>query len=145
MHDPTNPSQFLRRKDKRRSVQLSAIAQCHGISRAIEIVDFSNAGLRIDKVKGLAAGDHVRISFTPDISVEGTIAWLVWHKAGLQFTQALKQDDPAYRFLLERAAFIEQAHVRAIGSLAQRDVQKLLETDLTVVSTQNEVSDRLRN
>lgn len=131
MHNPANSGHFLRRKDKRRSVQFGAIAECHGISRAIEIVDFSNAGLRIDKVSGLAAGDHVKICFTPDITVEGTIAWLVWHKAGLQFTQSLKQDDPAYRFLMERAAFIEQAHVRAIGILAQRDALDAHESDQT--------------
>ncbi|MBN9280901.1 MAG: PilZ domain-containing protein, partial [Hyphomicrobium denitrificans] len=80
---------------------------------------------------GLAAGDRLKISFTPDISVEGTIAWLVWHKAGLQFTKPLKQDAPAYQYLVERAAFIEQAHVRAISSLAQREAQKLHETDQT--------------
>lgn len=131
MRDAAMQGQFLRRKDQRRRVQFSAIAQCHGIARAIEVVDFSNSGLRIDKVTGLAAGDRLTISFTPDVSVEGTIAWLVWHKAGLQFTQALKQEDPAYRFLLERAAFIEQAHVRAISSLAQREAQKLHETDPT--------------
>lgn len=131
MHDPANSNQFLRRKDKRRNVQFSAIAECHGIARPIEVVDFSNTGLRIDNVKGLAAGDQLTISFTPDVAVKGTIAWLVWHKAGLQFTQPLKADDPAYRFLLERAAFIEQAHVRAIGSLAQRDALKLHDTDPT--------------
>ena len=135
MHDSSMSGrfsgQFLRRKDKRRSVQFNAIAECHGIARAIEVVDFSSAGLRIDKVTGLAAGDRLTVSFTPDVSVEGTIAWLVWHKAGLHFNQPLKQDDPAYRFLLERAAFIEQAHVRAISSLAQRDAQKLHETDTT--------------
>jgi len=120
MHNSTNSGHFLRRKDKRRSVQFGAIAECHGISRAIEIVDFSSAGLRIDKVTGLAAGDRVTVSFTPDVTVEGKIAWLVWHKAGLHFTQPLKQEDPAYRFLMERAAFIEQAHVHAIGMLAQR-------------------------
>ncbi len=100
-------------------------------ARAIEVVDFSNAGLRIDKVSGLAAGDRLKISFTPDISVEGTIVWLVWHKAGVQFTKPLKQDAPAYQYLMERAAFIEQAHVRAVSSLAQREAQKLHETDQT--------------
>ena len=57
MYNPANSGHFLRRKDKRRRVQFSAIAHCHGISRAIEVVDFSNTGLRIDKVSGLAAGD----------------------------------------------------------------------------------------
>jgi len=131
MRDTVMQGQFLRRKDQRRRVQFNAIAECHGIARAIEVVDFSNAGLRIDKVSGLAAGDRLKISFTPDISVEGTIAWLVWHKAGLQFTKPLKQDAPAYQYLVERAAFIEQAHVRAVSSLAQREAQKLHETDQT--------------
>ena len=131
MHNLSNAGHFLRRKDDRRSVQFSAIAECHGISRVVEIVDFSNSGLRIDKVTGLAAGDRLTITFTPDVAVEGTIAWLVWHKAGLQFTQSLKQDDPAYRLLMERAAFIEQAHVRAIGSLAQREALNVDGSDAT--------------
>lgn len=131
MYNPANSGHFLRRKDKRRRVQFSAIAHCHGISRAIEVVDFSNTGLRIDKVSGLAAGDRVAISFTPDVAVEGTIAWLVWHKAGLQFAQPLKPDDPAYRFLMDRAAFIERAHVRAINMLVQQEVLKAHENDPT--------------
>ncbi|AGK57500.1 type IV pilus assembly PilZ [Hyphomicrobium denitrificans 1NES1] len=131
MHNPSISGHFLRRRDERRSVQVSAIAECHGISRAIEVVDFSNAGLRIDKVTGLATGDRLTISFTPDVSVEGTIVWLVWHKAGLQFTRPLKQDDPAYRFLMDRAALIEQAHVRAISILAQQEALKARESDPT--------------
>lgn len=80
---------------------------------------------------GLAAGDRLTIYFTPDVSVEGTIAWLVWHKAGLQFTNPLQQDDPAYRFLMDRAALIERAHVRAIGVLAQQEALKARESDPT--------------
>jgi hypothetical protein len=129
MRNSSHPSHFLRRRDKRRNVQFGAIAECHGISRAIEVVDFSTTGLRINKVALLAPGDRVTIFFRPGLAVEGTIVWLVWHKAGLQFTQPLKPDDPACQFLMEQAAFIEQAHVRAIGALAQWDPLRARESE----------------
>jgi hypothetical protein len=120
---------FLRRKDNRRRVRFSAIVECHGVSRTIEVVDFSNVGLRIDKLTGLAVGDRVTIAFTPDIAVEGTIAWLVWHKAGIRLTPHLTEDHPAYRFLMNQAALLEQARVRAIGVLAQQEAIKSRQRD----------------
>ena len=57
--------QFLRRKDARRRLKYSAVVECRGVSRKIEVVDFSTAGLRLDGVTGLATGDHVRILLTP--------------------------------------------------------------------------------
>jgi hypothetical protein len=121
--------QFLRRKDNRRRVRFSALVERQGISRTIEVIDFSNAGLRIDKLTGLAVGDHVTIAFTPDVVLEGTIAWLVWHKAGIRFTRALAEGDPAYTFLQEQAAILEQARVRALGALAQREAVKSRQGD----------------
>lgn len=120
---------FLRRKDIRQRVRFGAIVECHGTSRAIEVVDFSNIGLRIDKLTGLAVGDHLAITLTPDIAVEGTIAWLVWHKAGIRLTRPLAEADPAYRFLMEQAALVEQAHVHAIGILAQQEAIKVRGSD----------------
>jgi len=122
---PTPASgQFLRRKDERRHVRLSAAIECRGISRAIEIIDFSNAGLRIDKLNGLAVGDLVTISITPRITLEGMIVWLVWHKAGIKFTTPLSESDPGYGYLLEQAAVVERAHASALGALVQQEAVK---------------------
>jgi hypothetical protein len=120
---------FLRRKDNRRRVRFCAIVECHGVSRMIEVIDFSNAGLRVDKLTGLAVGDRLTISLTPDIAVEGTIVWLVWHKAGIQFMPPLTDADPAYRFLMDQAALFEQARVRAISVLAQQETTKTRQSD----------------
>lgn len=118
---PNSGRYFLRRRDQRRRVHFAAIAECHGHARLIEVVDFSSSGLRIDKLTGFAAGDRLTIAFTPEIGIEGTIAWLVWHKAGIRFTHPLSEDDPAYIFLANQASIVEQAHVRAVSALAQRE------------------------
>ena len=83
--------QFLRRRYARPRLKCSAVVECRGISRKIEIVDFSTAGLRLDGVTGLAAGDHVQIVLAPDLDVEGVIAWSVWHKAGVTLSQPLAE------------------------------------------------------
>lgn len=124
MKNPLFSGQFLRRKDNRRRVRFCAIVECHGVSRTIEVVDFSNVGLRVDKLTGLAVGDRLTIALTPDIAVEGTIVWLVWHKAGIRLTPPLTEASPAYQFLMDKAALFEQARVRAIGVLAQQEATK---------------------
>lgn len=129
MTNPLFSSQFLRRKDNRRRVRFGAIVECHGVSRTIEVVDFSNVGLRVDKLTGLAVGDRLTIALTPDITIEGTIAWLVWHKAGIQLTPSLTEADPAYRFLTDQAALFEQARVHAISVLAQQEATKSRRSD----------------
>lgn len=113
------PRNFLRRKDDRKRVDCAAVIQCRGISRTVEVVDFSNVGLRIDKITSLAAGDRVTIAFTADLCLEGTIVWLVWHKAGICFSAPLSEADPVFRYLTERAAEIERHHARAVAVLAQ--------------------------
>ena len=116
------PRQFLRRKDSRRRVDCAALVECRGISRPVEVIDFSNIGLRIDKITGLAAGDRVTIAFTADICVKGTIVWLVWHKAGISFSAPLPESDPVFVYLTERAAEFERYQTRAIAALAQQSV-----------------------
>jgi hypothetical protein len=75
--------------------------------------------LRIDQINGLAAGDPVRISLTPDLMVDGEVAWSVWHKAGIKLVPPLAGDHPAYVFLSEQAATIERMRMRAIATLAK--------------------------
>ena len=60
---------FLRRKDARRRVNCDALIEHRDVSRKIEIVDFSNVGLRIDKLTGLATGDRVTIVLAPHLSL----------------------------------------------------------------------------
>jgi hypothetical protein len=98
---------FLRRKDPRRHLNCNATAECRGVSRKIKVVDFSSAGLRVDEVTGLTTGDHVLIVFAPDLSVEGTIVWSVWHKAGLKLSFPLAEDDPVYIHLSKHATSID--------------------------------------
>lgn len=47
----------------------------------------------------------VRISWiSSDLSVEGKIAWSVWHKAGVELSHPLAENDPVYIFLADQAA-----------------------------------------
>lgn len=99
---------FLRRSDARHRLNCSALIVCRGVSQKVEVVDFSSAGLRVDGAMGLAPGDRVLIAFAPDLSVVGTIAWAVWHKAGVKLSTALGEKDPVYAFLTEQAARLGQ-------------------------------------
>jgi PilZ domain-containing protein len=110
---------FLRRRDSRQSVNLPAIVECRGVSQNVRVVDFSTSGLRIDRIKGLAAGDPVRISLTPEFALEGEIAWSVWHKAGIKLLPPLAEDDAAYVFLLDQAIAVDRTRIRAIMALAK--------------------------
>jgi hypothetical protein len=122
--------QFLRRKDRRHLVNSPAIAEHRGTSQNVQIVDFSNTGLRLDRLTGLAVGDRITIALTPELSVEGTIAWLVWHKAGVRLAHPFSEDDPAYQYLGSLAAILEQTHVRAIAALAQQEAIKSRQPDI---------------
>ncbi|MBA2125104.1 pilus assembly protein PilZ [Hyphomicrobium methylovorum] len=116
--------QFLRRNDERLPLQSAAILECRGVSRRIAIVDFSSTGLRADHVTGLAAGDAVTIALTPELAVEGTIVWLVWHKAGIRFSRPLANSDPVHAHLAAEAAKLVLARSRAVTALAQRDASR---------------------
>jgi hypothetical protein len=100
-------------------VNFAAVVECRDLSQKVRVVDFSACGLRIDQINGLAAGDPVRISLTPDLVVDGEVAWSVWHKAGIKLAPPLAGDHPAYVFLSEQAATIEQMRMRAIATLAK--------------------------
>lgn len=110
---------FLRRRDDRHRVSFTAILECRGIAQTVRVVDFSVSGLRIDGIQGLAAGDPIQISLTPDISLAGEIAWAVWHKAGIKLLPALDETHPGYLFLTGQASAIEQLRIRALASLAK--------------------------
>ena len=120
---------FLRRKDDRHLVNCRAIAEHRAISRNVQVVDFSSTGLRLDRLTGLAVGDRVTITLTPEFSVEGTIAWLVWHKAGVRLDHPFSEEDPVYQYLIDLAAAVEQTHVRAIAALAQQEAIKSRQAD----------------
>ncbi|MBS0268648.1 MAG: PilZ domain-containing protein [Proteobacteria bacterium] len=110
---------FLRRRDDRHRVSFTAILECRGIAQNVRVVDFSASGLRVDGIQGLATGDPIQISLTPDISLAGEVAWAVWHKAGIKLLPALDETHPAYLFLTEQASAIEQLRIRALTSLAK--------------------------
>ena len=110
---------YLRRRDARRRVMFSAILECREVSQNVRVVEFSTSGVRVDGIKGLASGDPVRISLTPELVLEGQIARTVWHKSGVQISQPLAEDDPAYRFLVEKADGMYRARDLALASLAQ--------------------------
>ncbi|MBN9247938.1 MAG: PilZ domain-containing protein [Hyphomicrobium sp.] len=110
---------FLRRRDDRHRVNLTAILECRGIAQNVRVVDFSVSGLRVDGIQGLATADPIQISLTPDISLTGEIAWSVWHKAGIKLLPELDETHPAYLFLTEQASAIEQLRIRALASLAK--------------------------
>jgi hypothetical protein len=110
---------FLRRSDSRRRVMFGAIVECRGVAQKVSVVDFSPSGVRLDGIKSLAAGDPIQISLTPDLVLEGEVAWSVWHKAGLTFLQPLTDDHPAYVFLAEQARAIERTRTLALASLAK--------------------------
>ncbi|SFV34654.1 hypothetical protein SAMN04488557_2391 [Hyphomicrobium facile] len=110
---------FLRRRDPRRRVSFTAILECRGVSQNVRVVDFSASDLRVDGIRGLATGDSIRISFSPNMVLTGEIAWSVWHKAGIKLLPALGEADPAFVFLSDQAAAIEQLRVRAIAAIAK--------------------------
>jgi len=116
----TSSGHFLRRKDARRRVSCGAFVECRGISQRIHVVDFSTSGLRLDGVIGLTIGDHVLVTFAPNLKVEGRIAWSVWHKAGVELSLALSVADPVYIFLSEQADETERDQVRSIAALARQ-------------------------
>ena len=89
----------------------------------------STAGLRLDGVTGLATGDYVRILLTPDLSVEGTIACSVWHKAGVKLSRPLAENDEIYMYLADQAAAIELARTRAVVALAQQHASRARQPD----------------
>ncbi|WP_245279946.1 PilZ domain-containing protein [Hyphomicrobium sp. 99] len=111
---------FLRRRDDRQRVSFTAILECRGVAQNVQVVDFSISGLRVDGIQGLAAGDPIEISFTPDMLLTGEIVWSVWHKAGIKLLPPLDEAHPAYLFLSEQASALEQLRVRAISALANR-------------------------
>lgn len=110
---------YLRRRDERRRVMLAVIVECRGVVQKVRVADFSATGVRLDGIKGLATGDPVRISLTPSLILEGQVAWSVWHKAGVKFSEPLADDHPAYSFLVEQANAIERARTLALVSLAK--------------------------
>ncbi|CAA2142110.1 PilZ domain-containing protein [Hyphomicrobium sp. ghe19] len=110
---------FLRRRDPRQRVSFTAILECRGVSQNVRVVDFSATGLRVDGIQGLATGDPIQISFSPDIVLTGEIAWCVWHKAGIKLVSALDEAHPAYLFLSDQASAIEQLRIRAIAAIAK--------------------------
>jgi hypothetical protein len=120
---------FLRRKDKRQVINCPAMVEYRGISHSVHVVDFSSSGLRLDRLTGLAVGNHITITFTPEFSIEGTITWQVWHKAGVRLAHPFNEDDPIYRYLVGLAATVEQTHVRAIAALARQEAIKSRQTD----------------
>jgi hypothetical protein len=123
--------QFLRRKDARHRLKCPAVIECRGVIHRIEVVDFSFSGLRIDGVVGLVSGDHVLITLTPQLAVEGTIVWSVWHKAGVKLSRPMAENDPLYMFLVDQAAQVEHARTKAILALAKQHAgkQRQLDTD----------------
>jgi PilZ domain len=110
---------FLRRRDARWRVMFGAIIECRGATQTVKVVDFSTCGVRIDGIKDLATGDPVQITLTPELRLEGEIAWAVWHKAGVKLREPLPEDDPAYLFLVARAEAIERARTLALIALAK--------------------------
>jgi hypothetical protein len=110
---------YLRRRDARRRVMFAAILECREVAQRVRVVDFSISGMRTDGTKGLTTGDPVRISLTPEIALQGQVAWVVWHKAGIKFQEPLADGDPAYLFLAEQADAIERARTLALASLAK--------------------------
>lgn len=110
---------FLRRRDARRRVMFAAIVECRGVSQNVRVVDFSNSGVRLDGIKGLATGDPLKISLTPELILNGEVAWSVWHKAGVKLSKPLTEDHPAYLFLLEQASAMERTRTLALASLAK--------------------------
>ncbi len=115
----TSSRSYLRRRDSRRRVSFAAVVECRDITQKVRVVDFSAYGLRIDQINGLATGDPVRISLTPDLVIDGEVAWSVWHKAGIKLMPPLAEDHPAHVFLSEQAAMIEKMRMRAIATLAK--------------------------
>ena len=115
---------YLRRRDARRRVMFSAILECRGVSQNVRVVDFSASGVRIDGIKGLSPGDPILISLTPEIILEGGVAWVVWHKAGVQFTEPLSDDHPVHKFLSQHADAIDRAKQSALASLAKDQVRR---------------------
>jgi hypothetical protein len=97
----------------------AAIIECRGVAQKVRVVDFSASGVRIDGIKDLATGDPIQISLTPNLILKGHVAWAVWHKAGINLTEPLAEDHPAYVFLSEQAHAIERARTRALASLAK--------------------------
>jgi hypothetical protein len=97
----------------------AAIVECRGAAQKVRLVDFSALGVRLDGIKGLATGDPIRISLTPELALEGRVAWSVWHKAGVKFLDPLADDHPAYIFLAEQAQNIERARTLALISIAK--------------------------
>jgi PilZ domain len=110
---------YLRRRDARSRVMLAAIVECRGAAQNVRIVDFSMSGVRIDGIRGLATGDPIRISLTPELVLEGQVAWSVWHKAGINLLSPLTDDHPSYVFLAEQAKAIERTRALALQSLAK--------------------------
>jgi hypothetical protein len=118
------PRQFLRRKDARRRLKCAAAVECHGITRRMEVVDFSSAGLRLDNVTGLAAGDQVLIAFSPTLAAEGTVIWSVWHKAGVKLSAPLEETDSLYMYLSDQADTLERTRKKAVFAVAQEHAAK---------------------
>ncbi len=100
----TTSPHFLRRRDERYRVNCRAHLECRGISQTVEVVDFSAQGLRVDGAAGLAPGDKVSITLTPERSIEGAVVWSVWHKAGVKPSVPLAEGDPAFIYLVNEAA-----------------------------------------
>ncbi len=113
---------FLRRRDSRQRVSVEAIIECRDVAQKVKVVDFSASGLRLDGIKGLAPGDPVQISLTPELKIDGQIAWSVWHKAGVKLLAPLAEDHPAFCFLDEYAKAIERERMLALVALARERV-----------------------
>jgi hypothetical protein len=124
-----SPRTLLRRNDKRRSLMCSAIVECRGVTRKVRVVDFSVAGLRMDGAVDLVTGDRVRVVFNSDLSVEGTIAWVVWHKTGVQLLQPLEENDPVYSYLDDQALALVRARKRAVLEVAKQHAGKPQQLD----------------
>ena len=122
--DSPVPSQFLRRKDARRRLKCAAAVECHGITHRMDVVDFSSAGLRLDNVTGLAAGDHVVIAFSPALATEGTVVWSVWHKAGVKLSAPLEETDNLYMYLSDQADALERTRKKAVLAVARQHAAK---------------------
>jgi hypothetical protein len=107
---PERPSRGPRQP--RRSVRIKAILHAHGTRRRVEIIDYSQHGVRVERASGIELEERVTVELPSGLRVPMMVLWVEASSAGLRFlgpiahghTVMRSLDEAARRYKLGRAS-----------------------------------------
>jgi hypothetical protein len=96
----------------RRPVRIKATLHAHGTRRRVEITDYSQHGVRLERASGIEPQERVTVELPSGLRVPMMVLWVGASSAGLRFlgpithghTVMRSLDEAARRYKLRRAS-----------------------------------------